>query len=123
VSSVSRSGFGDATYFRTAMSAGNLHPVEIYVVCGDLDGVPAGVYRFAPLEFGLSELRRGEYRGAPTEAAADPRVAEAPVTPGSTARAAFGICTATLGRCWQTWWPSNRRPLCGSVSWTTRLAA
>jgi SagB-type dehydrogenase family enzyme len=80
VSRVSRSDFGDATYFRTAMSAGNLHPVEIYVVCGDLDGVPAGVYHFAPLEFGLSELRRGDFRGALTEAAADPRVAEAPVT-------------------------------------------
>ena len=80
VSRVSRSDFGDATYFRTAMSAGNLHPVEIYVVCGDLDGVPAGVYHSAPLEFGLSELRRGDFRGALTESAADPRVAEAPVT-------------------------------------------
>jgi hypothetical protein len=38
-----RSAFGDATYFRTAMSAGNLHPVELYVVCGDLDDVGAGV--------------------------------------------------------------------------------
>src|SRR5713226_5732053 len=29
VSRTSRSAFGDATYFHTAMSAGNLHPVEI----------------------------------------------------------------------------------------------
>ena len=80
VSRTAHSALGDATYFRTAMSAGNLHPIELYVVCGDLDGVAAGVYHFAPLEFGLTELRRGDYRGALAEAAADPRVAEAPIT-------------------------------------------
>ena len=31
VSRTSRGAFGDTTYFSTAMSAGNLHPVEIYV--------------------------------------------------------------------------------------------
>jgi SagB-type dehydrogenase family enzyme len=80
VSRTSRSAFGETTYFSTAMSAGNLHPVEIYVVCGDLDGIPAGVHHFAPLEFGLTELRRGDYRGALARAAVDPRVTEAPVT-------------------------------------------
>ena len=80
VSRASRSPFGDATYFRTAMSAGNLHPVELYVVCGDLGSVAAGVHHFAPLEFGLTELRRGDYRGALAAAAADPRVAAAPMT-------------------------------------------
>lgn len=80
VSRTSQSAFGDATYFRTAMSAGNLHPIELYVVCGDLDDISAGVYHFAPLEFGLTELRRGDYRGALAAAAADPRVAGAPMT-------------------------------------------
>jgi SagB-type dehydrogenase family enzyme len=80
VSRTSRSAFGETTYFSTSMSAGNLHPVEIYVVCGDLDGVSAGVHHFAPLEFGLTELRRGDYRGALARAAVDPRVTEAPVT-------------------------------------------
>ena len=80
VSRTSRSAFGDATYFRTAMSAGNLHPVELYVVCGELNDVGAGVYHFAPLEFGLTALRRGDYRGALAAAAADPRVAESPMT-------------------------------------------
>jgi SagB-type dehydrogenase family enzyme len=80
VSRSSASTFGDSTYFRTAMSAGNLHPVEIYVVCGNLEGVPAGVYHFAPLEFGLVELRRGDYRGALARAAVDPRIAEELVT-------------------------------------------
>jgi SagB-type dehydrogenase family enzyme len=76
VSRTSASALGDTSYFRTAMSAGNLHPVEIYVVCGSLEGVPAGVYHFAPLEFGLIELRRGDYRGALARAADDPRIAE-----------------------------------------------
>ena len=80
VSRLSRTRVGDATYFRTAMSAGNLHPIEIYVACGDLDGVPAGIHHFAPLEFGRTELRRGDFRDAFAAAAADPRVAEAPVT-------------------------------------------
>jgi SagB-type dehydrogenase family enzyme len=45
------------------MSAGNLHPVEVYVVAGPgVDGVPAGVHHFAPLDFGLTELRRGDFR-------------------------------------------------------------
>ena len=44
------------------MSAGNLHPVELYLICGDLQGVPAGVYHFAPLKFGLTALRVGDHR-------------------------------------------------------------
>ena len=80
VSRVTRPRMGEAVYFRTAMSAGNLHPIEIYVVCGDLDGVPAGIHHFAPLEFGRTELRRGDFRDALATVAADPRVADAPVT-------------------------------------------
>jgi SagB-type dehydrogenase family enzyme len=53
------SGFEERTYFRTAMSAGNLHPVEVYVVCAGVDGVADGVHHFSPLEFGLTTLREG----------------------------------------------------------------
>lgn len=57
-----RSG-GGRVFFRAAMSAGNLHPVEVYVIAAPgLDGIPAGVHHFAPLEFGLTELRRGDFR-------------------------------------------------------------
>jgi SagB-type dehydrogenase family enzyme len=56
--------FEDRTYFRTAMSAGNLHPVEVYVVCAGVDGVPDGVHHFAPLEFGLTTLRDGHFTSA-----------------------------------------------------------
>ncbi|HKZ24646.1 MAG TPA: SagB/ThcOx family dehydrogenase, partial [Acidimicrobiia bacterium] len=56
---------GGRIFFRAAMSAGNLHPIEVYVIAGpNVDGVPAGVHHFAPLEFGLTELRRGDFRAA-----------------------------------------------------------
>jgi SagB-type dehydrogenase family enzyme len=57
--------FEEPTYFRTAMSAGNLHPVEVYAVCAGVDGVPDGVHHFAPLEVGLTTLRGGAVAPAP----------------------------------------------------------
>ena len=50
-------GGGEPTWFRAAMSAGNLHPVEVYVVCTGMGEVPAGVHHFAPLEVGLTTSR------------------------------------------------------------------
>jgi SagB-type dehydrogenase family enzyme len=70
----------ELVWFRAAMSAGNLHPVEVYVVCGELPGVPAGVYHFAPKEFGLTSLRRGDFRPTLAAAAAEPSVATSPAT-------------------------------------------
>ena len=55
----SSAAFEERTYFRTAMSAGNLHPVEVYAVCAGVEGVPDGVHHFAPLELGLTTLRTG----------------------------------------------------------------
>ncbi len=51
--------FDTPTYFRTAMSAGNLHPVEVYVLCSGLDGIPDGVHHFDPQAFALNTLRSG----------------------------------------------------------------
>ena len=51
------------TFFRTAMSAGNLHPIEIYpVLAPGFDSISEGVYHFAPKEFALRRLRRGDFR-------------------------------------------------------------
>lgn len=51
-------------YFRTAMSAGNLHPIELYVVAGPgIAGLDAGVYHFSPLDMRLARLRSGDQRG------------------------------------------------------------
>lgn len=68
-------------HFRAAASAGGLYPVETYVVCGDLEGLQAGVYHFGPDTFQLTELRRGDYRAWLAAAAGrEPGIAEAPFT-------------------------------------------
>jgi len=72
---------GGELYFRAAACAGALYPTEVYVVCGDLEGLYAGVYHFNPGDFALRQLREGDLRGALARATADqPRVASAPVT-------------------------------------------
>ncbi|MGH9026426.1 MAG: SagB/ThcOx family dehydrogenase, partial [Acidimicrobiia bacterium] len=57
VTRTSSSPDGSRTYFRAAMSAGNLHPVELYVVSGGIPGIPAGVHHFTPLAMGLTPVR------------------------------------------------------------------
>ncbi|NIM06245.1 MAG: SagB/ThcOx family dehydrogenase, partial [Armatimonadetes bacterium] len=57
-------------YFRAAACAGALYPIEIYLVCGDLSGLKAGVYHFSPRDFALHPLRRGDYRAVLTQASA-----------------------------------------------------
>jgi SagB-type dehydrogenase family enzyme len=73
-------GVGEVS-FRAAASAGGLYPVEVYVVCGDLPGLAAGVYHFSPADFALRGLRQGDYRQVLAQAAAgDQTVATAPCT-------------------------------------------
>ncbi|MDA4128817.1 MAG: SagB/ThcOx family dehydrogenase [Thaumarchaeota archaeon] len=55
-------------YMRAAPATGALYPIELYVICGDIPGLRAGVYHFNPLDFALVRLREGDYRaelGAP----------------------------------------------------------
>ncbi|HXF56044.1 MAG TPA: SagB family peptide dehydrogenase [Actinomycetota bacterium] len=70
---------GEEFHFRTYASAGALYPVEVYVACGDLGAVPAGVYHFDPLGFELVRLRPGDHRPSLVRAAAaETSVAQAP---------------------------------------------
>jgi SagB-type dehydrogenase family enzyme len=71
---------GRPIFFRAAASAGALYPVEVYVVCGDLSGLPAGVYHFSPVEFALRRLRGGDHRPFLARAAADGGIGGAPMT-------------------------------------------
>jgi SagB-type dehydrogenase family enzyme len=71
---------GRPIFFRAAASAGALYPVEVYVVCGDLSGLPAGVYHFSPVEFALRRLRGGDHRPFLARAAADGGIGSAPMT-------------------------------------------
>src|SRR5215510_13909651 len=72
-------GAGEVT-FRAAASAGGLYPIEVYVVCGDLPGLAAGVYHFSPADFALRCLRQGDYRMVLAQAAGDPTGATVPGT-------------------------------------------
>jgi SagB-type dehydrogenase family enzyme len=76
---------GGEIYFRAAACTGALYEIELYLVCGDLPQLPAGVYHFAPAEFGLRRLRAGDYRAVLLEAAGgNPAIAQAPMTIVST---------------------------------------
>lgn len=67
-------------YFRAAACAGALYPVEVYVICGELEGLGAGLYHFSPRDFSLVCLRETDCRPALLEAtAAEPNVAGAPI--------------------------------------------
>src|SRR6266849_5160622 len=57
-----RSYPGGEIYFRAAACTGALYEVELYLICGGLANLDAGVYHFAPAEFVLRQLRAGDYR-------------------------------------------------------------
>ena len=68
-------------HYRAAASAGALYPVELYVVCDDLPGLPAGVYHYGPATNSLILLREGDFRGNLAEAAGSHAgIADAPAT-------------------------------------------
>ena len=65
--------------FRAAACTGALYHIELYVVCGDLPGLEAGVYHFDPREMVLRLLRQGDYRRALVDASGnEDSVADAP---------------------------------------------
>ena len=68
-----------AMEFRAAACTGALYHIELYVVCGDLPGLRAGVYHFDPAQTRLDRLRNGDYRGTLVDATGDePRTSNAP---------------------------------------------
>src|SRR5215216_4195121 len=71
---------GGVPHFRNYASAGALYPVEVYMGCADLQGLPAGVYHFDPQGPTLTSLREGDHRGHLVRATAgEPAAARAPV--------------------------------------------
>jgi SagB-type dehydrogenase family enzyme len=93
-----RSYPGGEIYFRAAACTGALYEVELYLVCGGLANLEAGVYHFAPAEFGLRRLRAGDYRRVLLEAAGgESAIAHAPV---------IIACTCTY---WRNAWKYQTR--------------
>ena len=71
---------GGPMAFRAAPCTGALFHIELYVVCGGIEGLGAGVYHYDPDGSALDVLREGDYRGAVAEACGgEPGVAGAPV--------------------------------------------
>ena len=88
---------GDEYHFRTYSSAGALYPVEVYVACCDLDGVPAGLYHFHPRELALRRLRGADVRSALAAAADAQELARA------------GAVLVLTGILWRTAWKYQAR--------------
>jgi SagB-type dehydrogenase family enzyme len=79
------------TKFRTAPSAGGLHPVETYLVVYSVEGIEPGVYHYVAQAHELEQLRVGDFRASITQAALDQRFV-------GKANAVF-VWTAVFERC------------------------
>lgn len=66
----SAQGTTDRDGGRTAPSAGALYPLEIYLVAGDIDSLPAGLYRYDPRAHRLRPVAEGDLRKPLAQAAA-----------------------------------------------------
>ena len=89
---------GGEILFRAAACTGALYHIELYLVCGPLADLEAGVYHFGPGDFALRRLRRGDHRGTLVQATGgEPSVAAAPLTL---------ICTSTY---WRNAWKYRSR--------------
>lgn len=60
---------GSDSRFRTAPSAGALHPLEVYVVAAEVKALEAGVYHYLPAEHSLELVSRGDKRADVSTAA------------------------------------------------------
>ena len=93
-----RSYPGGEMLFRAAACTGALYHIDLYLACGDLDDLQAGVYHFSPHDFALRRLRQGDYRAVLARASGnEPSVVTAPV---------ILVCASTY---WRNAWKYQAR--------------
>ena len=96
------------TFFRAAACTGALYEIELYLACTDLRStdqrpdaaaaLSAGLYHFGAAEFGLRQLRAGDFRQVLVDATGgQPSMAHAPI---------ILICTGTY---WRNAWKYHSR--------------
>ena len=89
---------GGELAFRASACTGALYHIELYLACGDLPDLPAGLYHFGAHDNGLRRLRDGDFRRVLVEATgAEPSIVAAPVVV---------ICTSTY---WRNAWKYQAR--------------
>lgn len=84
--------------FRAAACTGALYHIDLYLVCGELPGLAAGVYHFGPHDFALHRLRPGDYRAVVVEATGS--------EPAAVGASAILICASTF---WRNSWKYQAR--------------
>lgn len=93
-----RSYPGGEMLFRAAACTGALYHIDLYLVCGDLEDLKAGVYHFSPHDFALWRLRQGDYRAVLVRASGqEPSIVNAP---------AVLVCASTY---WRNAWKYQAR--------------
>jgi SagB-type dehydrogenase family enzyme len=93
-----RSYQGGEMLFRAAACTGALYHIDLYLVCGELPDLHAGVYHFGPQDFALRQLRGGDYRDTLVQASGrEPAMANAPV---------IIVCASTY---WRNAWKYQSR--------------
>ena len=104
-----RSYPGREMLFRAAACTGALYHIDLYLVCGDLPDLGAGVYHFSPQDFALRRLRQGDYRGVLVRASGEePSIAESPCVV---------VCASTF---WRNAWKYQARAYRHCIGTTAR---
>src|SRR5215204_2521821 len=105
-----RSPSGREFEFRAAGATGARYHLELYLVCGELPGLEAGVYQYAAHDHSLRRLRAGDYRAAVIAATGrEPAIAAAPL---------IAVWTSTF---WRNAWRYQARAY-RHVYWDTATA-
>ncbi|MCC2629867.1 MAG: uncharacterized protein K0S14_3517 [Thermomicrobiales bacterium] len=105
-----RSPSGREIDFRAAGCTGARYHLELYLICGDLPGLAAGVYQYAAHDHSLRQLRAGDYRAAVIAATGqEPAIVAAPL---------IAVWTSTF---WRNAWRYQARAY-RHVYWDTATA-